>query len=100
MNTSPGPTTSPLPGTMGRGSMSSIRRPGLSPLTPPMGLTRSLSHSRSSSLLSGSMGRTDSKRSMSQAELMRYTEKEDEDYDELFGKPLDMSESDYVTLKD
>lgn len=97
MNTSPGPTTSPLPGTMGRGSMSGIRRPGLSPLTPPLG-PRSLSHSRSSSLLGGSMGRTDSKRSMSQAELMRYTEKEDEDYDELFGKPLDMSELRFTTV--
>ena len=46
----------------------------------------------SSSVIGGSMGRTDSKRSLSQAELQRYTEKEDEeDYDELFGKPLDSS---------
>jgi hypothetical protein len=91
-STSPVPLSSPLPTLSRQGSLSRARRPGISPLTPPMGPTRSLSHSRSSSMLVGSMGRMDSKRSLSRAELQRYTENEDEeDYDELFGKPLDSS---------
>jgi hypothetical protein len=89
-NSSPTLTPTSLPS---GGSLRLARRPsGPSPIAAPTTSAhpgRSLSHSRSSSLLnkSGSFGRSDFKRSYSQTELERYTEPEDEDYDEIFGKP-------------
>lgn len=49
--------------------------------------SRPSSHSRSTSFAGGSSTRSDGKRTPSQAELQRYTENEEEDYEEIFGKP-------------
>ncbi|THH12926.1 hypothetical protein EW146_g7242 [Bondarzewia mesenterica] len=89
---SPGPKTAPLPELSRKPS-----RPLLSPRTPssaypgPMS-ARSLSqsHSRSSSFVgstNGSFGRSEVKKLHSQGEFGKYTEDDDEDYDDVFGKP-------------
>jgi hypothetical protein len=58
---------------------------------PPTGSIRS--HSRSSSFVgsgssaSGSFGRAEAKRAASHAEFGKYAEDDDEDYDDIFGKP-------------
>lgn len=92
---SPGPTSAPLPGLSRKQS-----RPCLSPISgmgpPPTGSIRS--HSRSSSFVgsgssgSGSFGRSEAKRAASQAEFDKYAEVDDEDYDDIFGKPGGTSE--------
>ena len=46
----------------------------------------SSSHSRASSV-SGSFGRSDAKRALSSSDFGRYTEGEDEDYEDVFAKP-------------
>ncbi|TFY66122.1 hypothetical protein EVG20_g4965 [Dentipellis fragilis] len=104
MPPSPGPKTAPLPDI---GSLSSRRkspRPSIAPLAPssagfPQGpasaSARSHSHSRSSSFVglgpgsgaNGSFGRSDARRVASQSEFGKYAEDEDEDYDDVFGKP-------------
>jgi hypothetical protein len=44
------------------------------------------SHSRASSV-GGSVGRSDAKRALSSSDFGRYTEGEDEDYEDVFAKP-------------
>lgn len=93
---SPGPMSAPLPGLSRKQS-----RPSLSPISGmgphPTGSIRS--HSRSSSFVgsvssgSGSFGRSEARRAASQAEFGKYTEDDDEDYDDIFGKPGGASES-------
>ncbi|KAG2060707.1 hypothetical protein BDR06DRAFT_948085 [Suillus hirtellus] len=87
---SPGPMSAPLPSLSrkaSRPSLSSISGMGL----PPTGSIRS--HSRSSSFVgssssaSGSFGRAEAKRAASHAEFGKYAEEDDEDYDDIFGKP-------------
>lgn len=46
----------------------------------------SSSHSRASSV-SGSFGRSDARRTLSSGDFGRYTEGEDEDYEDVFAKP-------------
>lgn len=59
-------------------------RPGVSPITPTIG-----AHTRSLSLGSGSLGRVEAQRIYAQAELERYVEDEDEDYEDVFIAPTD-----------
>ncbi|KAH7920294.1 hypothetical protein BV22DRAFT_1198990 [Leucogyrophana mollusca] len=85
---SPGPMSAPLPSLSRKPS-----RPSLSPISgvpgPTMGSVRS--HSRTSSFVgsngSGSFGRSDARRITSQSEIDKYAEEDDEDYDDVFGKP-------------
>ncbi|QRV77490.1 kinase domain protein [Ceratobasidium sp. AG-Ba] len=67
----------------------SLFRPGPSPITPPPASAPPLGHHRSGSQSqtqlpppSGSLGRAELRK-----ELGRYTEEEDEDYEDVFGKP-------------
>jgi hypothetical protein len=90
VSNSPGPMSAPLPSLSRKQS-----RPCLSPISgmgpAPTGSMRS--HSRSSSFVgsvssgSGSFGRSEAKRATSQAEFGKYAEDDDEDYDDIFGKP-------------
>ena len=92
MPSSPGPKTAPLP-ELGRRSS----RPVLSPLTAAPGYpgplsarSHSTSHSRSSSFVgstNGSFGRAEVKKLEQQSEFGKYAEDDDEDYDDVFGKP-------------
>lgn len=87
---SPGPKTAPLPELDRKPS-----RPSLSPRTSSPNAsagpsTSRPSHSRSSSFAGspgGSLGRSEIKRLASQAEFDKYAEDDDEDYDDVFGKP-------------
>ena len=93
LTTSPGPKTAPLPSHSPVPSPPStiLRRSPLSP-TPtrrPSSATPPGTYSRASSLAvigTGSMGRADARRAASTSELERYTEDEDEGYDDIFGK--------------
>ena len=81
---SPGPRTAPLPDS----STSSTRaKPSISPVSTKQPLPPSLgrSHSRSSSF-AGSVGRAEARRLKSQSEFGKYTEEDDEDYEDVFGK--------------
>ena len=84
---SPGPKTAPLPSLNHKHShpsLSALPSPG-----PPSSQS-SRGHSRSSSFASpnaGSFGRTEAKRIISQPEFVKYTEDDEEDYDDIFGKP-------------
>ncbi|KDQ11479.1 hypothetical protein BOTBODRAFT_177313 [Botryobasidium botryosum FD-172 SS1] len=76
LSASPSPSPSPSPRTtMGRSSSS-----------PITSVTNLSSHSRSSSV-AGSLGRSDARRMLMQSDFERYTEDEDEDYEDVFGKP-------------
>ncbi|TCD65509.1 hypothetical protein EIP91_002557 [Steccherinum ochraceum] len=84
---SPGPKTAPLPDLSHRKS-----RPSLNPLGPSGSSTATPHHVRSSSTShagpsSGSFGRTEARRLASQPEFGKYAEEDDEDYDDIFGKP-------------
>ncbi|KAH8077271.1 kinase-like protein [Cristinia sonorae] len=84
---SPGPKTAPLPDLTHRRS-----RPSLNPLGPSVTSTSTPHHSRSSSSsyngpTGGSFGRSEAKRVHSQPGFGKYTEEDDEDYDDIFGKP-------------
>ncbi|KAI0682393.1 kinase-like protein [Cytidiella melzeri] len=85
---SPGPKTAPLPQLSHRAS-----RPILNPLSSPgpsPGLASPRMHARSSSFAgaNGSSYREEAKRVYSQPEIRKYAEDdEDEDYDDIFGKP-------------
>ncbi|KAL4249212.1 non-specific serine/threonine protein kinase [Abortiporus biennis] len=94
---SPGPKTAPLPGLAHRRS-----RPSISPIVAPSPGPSSAHHSahgRSSSYVgpsgpsTGSFGRTEARRLTSQPEFGKYTEDEEEDYDDVFGKLLNGSTS-------
>lgn len=88
----PGPLSAPLPGLSRKAS-----RPSLSPINasgggsfgPPSARS---GHSRTSSVApgsttSGSFGRSDARRINSQSEFDKYAENDEEDYDDVFGKP-------------
>ncbi|KAF9517267.1 hypothetical protein BS47DRAFT_1483463 [Hydnum rufescens UP504] len=68
-------------------SRSHSARPTIPPITPPTG-----AHSRSLSLGSGSLGRSEAQRLHAQSELGRYIEDEDEDYEDVFAQPSDPGE--------
>lgn len=59
-------------------------RSGPFPIVPPPG-----AHSRSLSLGSGSLGRLEAQRLHAQAELGRYMEDDDEDYEDMFAGPVE-----------
>lgn len=75
-----------------RPSLSPIRFPSAPLPGPPSGTMRS-SHSRSSSFVGtigssgGSFGRAEAKRARSTSEFDKYAEGDDEDYEDVFGKP-------------
>lgn len=86
MPPSPGPKTAPLPDLTHKRS-----RPSLNTLGPTSGTTTP-HHARSSSSSyagpsSGSFGRSEARRLHSQPEFGKYAEDDDEDYDDVFGKP-------------
>jgi hypothetical protein len=85
---SSGPRSAPLPNLNKKASRSS-----LGPLITPSGasngpLTGLPSHSRSSST-TGSFGHSEARQLQSQTDLEfgKYAEEEDDDYDDVFGKP-------------
>src|ERR1700722_9392630 len=90
---SPGPLSAPLPGPIklsSRPPSSSLLAVGSSTFGPPS--THRGLHSRSPSLSgmsggTGSLGRSESRRAQSQTEFEKYTEDDDENYEDVFGKP-------------
>ncbi|KAH7885180.1 hypothetical protein F5I97DRAFT_1883246 [Phlebopus sp. FC_14] len=74
---SPGPMSAPLPGLSRKASRHSLSPGGVN--GPPTGSIRS--HSRSSSF-----GRAEARRVASSNEFDKYTERDEEDYDDVFGK--------------
>ena len=90
---SPGPKTAPLPD-IGVGRTPRQPSPGLpasasaSPFVAPLPLSvRSHSHSPSlAGSSSGSIGKSDARR-LASSEFNKYAEDDDEDYDDVFGKP-------------
>ncbi|EKM49713.1 uncharacterized protein PHACADRAFT_214230 [Phanerochaete carnosa HHB-10118-sp] len=83
MPTSPGPKTAPLPVLSHKPS-----RPSLNPLSSGSS-TPSRGHQRSSSSVGsngGSAGRAEARRLHSQSEFGKYTEDDDEDYEDIFDK--------------
>jgi hypothetical protein len=90
---SPGPKTAPLPD-IGVGRAPRQQSPGLpasasaSPFIAPLPLSvRSHSHSPSlAGSSSGSIGKSDARR-LASSEFNKYAEDDDEDYDDVFGKP-------------
>lgn len=84
MPPSPGPKTAPLPSLSHKPS-----RPALNPIPQSAGVTPGRGHHRSSSFVgsgSGSAGRAEARRLYSQPEFGKYTEDDDEDYDDIFDK--------------
>ena len=89
---SPGPSSAPLPGLSrkaSRPSLNLVNASGGGSFGPPP--TRS-GHSRTSSVTpgsvaNGSFGRSDARRNNSPSEFDKYTEDDEEDYDDVFGKP-------------
>jgi hypothetical protein len=94
LSNSSGPLSAPLPSLSRKASRSAI-----SPITPPgapsFGPTANrTTHTRSSSFVgtgssgsNGSFGRSEARRINSQTEFDKYTEEDDEDYEDVFGKP-------------
>lgn len=90
-NATPGPLSAPLP------AMS--RKPSLPALTPitapaapshgPASATPRTAHSRAASFggPSGSFGKAEARRTQNQTEFEKYAEQNDEDYEDVFGKP-------------
>lgn len=74
--------------TKGRPQSGQYSRPDPSPITPPPQSAPALGHHRtvSQSHPAGSLGRAELRKAQTQ-ELERYTEDEDEDYEDVFGKP-------------
>ena len=87
---SPGPKTAPLPDIgVGRAPLPSSASASPSPFMAPLPLAvRSHSHSPSlgGSASGGSMGKSDARR-LASSEFNKYAEDDDEDYDDVFGKP-------------
>lgn len=93
--TAQGPLSAPLPGLTQRSS-----RPSVSPLAQipinfgPSSTVHHGSHSRSSSLVptptSGSFGRAEARRIQNQS-FGKYTEEDDEDYEDVFGGKINGS---------
>ncbi|KAF8158498.1 hypothetical protein B0H34DRAFT_709124 [Crassisporium funariophilum] len=85
----PGPLSAPLPSLSRKAS-----RPSISPLGTigPSSGASSATHVRSGSLATplgsaGSFGRAEAKKVQNQAEFGKYTEDDEEDYEDVFGKP-------------
>lgn len=74
--------------TKGRPQSGQYARPDPSPITPPPQSAPVLGHHRTASQShpAGSLGRAELRKAQTQ-ELERYTEDEDEDYEDVFGKP-------------
>jgi hypothetical protein len=90
--TSTGPLSAPLPGLSkpSRSSLNPITAAAGPPFGPPSASARGL-HSRSSSFVGtlsggGSFGRAEARRIQSQTEFGKYTEEDEEDYEDVFGK--------------
>jgi hypothetical protein len=86
-NITPGPLSAPLPSLSRKPS-----RPSISPLgSLGPSSASSYSHSRSGSLATpgsaGSFGQAEAKKLQNQTEFGKYTEDDEEDYDDVFGKP-------------
>ncbi|KAF8631040.1 hypothetical protein AX15_002648 [Amanita polypyramis BW_CC] len=86
----PGPRSAPLPSLSKKASRSSLG-PLITPSRPSNGPVPAVfGHSRSSSTTgSGSFGRSEAHQLQSQTDLEfeKYAEEEDEDYDDVFGRP-------------
>ena len=87
-NIAPGPLSAPIPSLSRKSS-----RPSISPLGSfgPSSAS-SYSHSRSGSLATplgstGSFGQAEAKKLQNQTEFGKYTEDDEEDYEDVFGKP-------------
>ena len=83
----PGPVSAPLPSLSRKPS-----RPSISPLgSLGPSSASSYSHSRTGSLVTplgaGSFGRAEAKNLKNQTEFGKYTEDDEEDYEDVFGKP-------------
>jgi len=90
---SPGAKSAPLPDVNGPGHSRAQSHPLNAPTplsaTPFTAPSRARSHSRSPSFAgssSGSLGKSDAQKAASQ-EFNKYAEDDDEDYDDVFGKP-------------
>lgn len=88
-NPPPGPLSAPLPTLSRKSSRSTLSPLGL---PSPSTLGPSSTHSRSASLATpvgngGSFGRAEAKKLQNQAEFGKYAEDDDEDYEDVFGKP-------------
>ena len=86
-NVAPGPVSAPLPSLSRKPS-----RPSISPLgSLGPSSASSYSHSRTSSLATplsaGSFGHAEAKKLQNQTEFGKYTEDDEEDYEDVFGKP-------------
>lgn len=90
--TGPGPLSAPLPSLNRKTSRHSLSPVGTLYNSSSSG---SGSHSRSASLVAGSggsFGRADARQVQNQAEFGKYAEDDDEDYEDVFGKPNGTSE--------
>ena len=86
-NVGPGPVSAPLPSLSRKPS-----RPSISPLgSLGPSSASSYSHSRTGSLATplgaGSFGHAEAKKLQNQTEFGKYTEDDEEDYEDVFGKP-------------
>lgn len=86
-NIAPGPVSAPLPSLSRKPS-----RPSISPLgSLGPSSASSYSHSRTGSLATplsaGSFGHAEAKKLQNQTEFGKYTEDDEEDYEDVFGKP-------------
>jgi hypothetical protein len=86
-NIAPGPVSAPLPSLSRKPS-----RPSISPLgSIGPSSASSYSHSRTGSLATplgaGSFGHAEAKKLQNQTEFGKYTEDDEEDYEDVFGKP-------------
>ena len=83
-NVAPGPVSAPLPSLSRKSS-----RPSISPLgSLGPSSASSYSHSRTGSLATpGSFGHAEAKKLQNQTEFGKYTEDDEEDYEDVFGKP-------------
>ncbi|GJE91912.1 Pkinase domain-containing protein [Phanerochaete sordida] len=93
---SPGPKTAPLPGLAHKSSRPSLNALQSGSSTPGRG------HNRSSSFVSsngGSAGRAEARRLYSQLEFGKYTEDDDEDYEDIFDKVNGNSSQPMQTLQ-
>lgn len=88
-SSSPGPKTAPLPGLTHKLSRPSLSHNPMSSPGPSLGPSPR-GHTRSSSFAganAGSFGQSDARKLINQPEFVKYTEDDDEDYDDVFGKP-------------
>jgi hypothetical protein len=90
---SPGPLSAPVLSLSRKASRSAIS-PASTPGAPFGPASSRPAHSRSASLVApsssgnnGSFGPSDARRISSQTEFDKYTEEDDEDYEDVFGKP-------------